>query len=189
MAKENLTPPEAEEKRLRKEKKAERKRSETEGVHKSKKDKSEKKDKKRAVVPEEGERESEQGGDPIAQLAQPPTTKDAPIADAAEDVEMTTKLLNTLEETKPGSVALKEGGDMEVKVKTKPLLGALVPFANPLADEKTGKKVLKGVKKGTLPLAILPRLVRRFNGPFDVPACANPQSHLQRQNTRPSSAA
>ena len=29
----------------------------------------------------------------------------------------------------------------------KPLLAALVPFANPLADEKVGKKVLKGVKK------------------------------------------
>ena len=29
----------------------------------------------------------------------------------------------------------------------KPLLAALVPFANPLADDKQGKKVLKGVKK------------------------------------------
>lgn len=29
-----------------------------------------------------------------------------------------------------------------------PLLGALVPFAHPLADEKAGKKVLKSVKKG-----------------------------------------
>lgn len=27
-------------------------------------------------------------------------------------------------------------------------LGAFVPFANPLADEKVGKKVLKSVKKG-----------------------------------------
>lgn len=27
-------------------------------------------------------------------------------------------------------------------------IGALVPFANPLADEKVAKKVLKGVKKG-----------------------------------------
>ncbi|KAL8951958.1 MAG: hypothetical protein Q9183_007423, partial [Haloplaca sp. 2 TL-2023] len=93
MAKESLTPAEAEEKRLKKEKKAEKKRSETEGVHKSKKDKSskkekkdksEKKDKKRTVVPEQ-DGASEQGDDSIAQLAQPPTTKDAPIADAAED--------------------------------------------------------------------------------------------------------
>jgi H/ACA ribonucleoprotein complex subunit 2 len=28
-------------------------------------------------------------------------------------------------------------------------IGALVPFANPLADEKVTKKVLKSVKKGT----------------------------------------
>lgn len=28
-------------------------------------------------------------------------------------------------------------------------LGALVPFANPLCDDKAGKKVLKSVKKGT----------------------------------------
>lgn len=72
----------------------------------------------------------------------------------ALDADVTTKLLNTLEETKPGSVAVKEeNGDVKVKVKTEMLLGALVPFANPLADEKTGKKVLKSVKKGTPPLA------------------------------------
>ena len=28
-------------------------------------------------------------------------------------------------------------------------IGPLVPFANPLADEKVGKKVFRGVKKGT----------------------------------------
>lgn len=28
------------------------------------------------------------------------------------------------------------------------LIGALVPFANPLADEKVAKKVFRGVKKG-----------------------------------------
>lgn len=33
------------------------------------------------------------------------------------------------------------------EVKLRPI-GALVPFANPLADEKVTKKVLKGVKKG-----------------------------------------
>lgn len=30
-------------------------------------------------------------------------------------------------------------------------VGALVPFANPLADEKVAKKVLKSVKKGSSP--------------------------------------
>jgi len=70
----------------------------------------------------------------------------------AEDTDFTTKLLNTLEDAKPGSVATKQDDTIEVKIKTAPpLLGALVPFANPLADEKIGKKVLKSVKKGILP--------------------------------------
>lgn len=67
---------------------------------------------------------------------------------AANGGEVVTKLLNTLEEEKPGTVAIKENGDVEVKVKVAPPIGALVPFANPLADEKVGKKVLKSVKKG-----------------------------------------
>lgn len=42
-----------------------------------------------------------------------------------------------------------ENGEAEnVKVKAARPLGALVPFANPLADEKVAKKVLKNVKKG-----------------------------------------
>ena len=76
--------------------------------------------------------------------------KEKRAAAAVSDAHVTTKLLNTLEETKPGSVAVKEeDGDVKVKVKMEPLLGALVPFANPLADEKVGKKVLKSVKKGS----------------------------------------
>ena len=75
--------------------------------------------------------------------------KEKKTAAAASDREVTTMLLNTLVETKPGSVAIKEeDGDVKVKVKLEPLLGALVPFANPLADERAGKKVLKSVKKG-----------------------------------------
>ena len=74
--------------------------------------------------------------------------KEKKIAAEAEDVEMTTGLLNSLEDAKPGSVAIKEDGDVEIKLKNTPLVGALVPFANPLADEKVGKKVLKSVKKG-----------------------------------------
>lgn len=43
----------------------------------------------------------------------------------------------------------KENDAMEVEVAANgTVVGALVPFANPLADEKTTKKVLKGVKKG-----------------------------------------
>ncbi|MCJ1359367.1 MAG: snoRNA-binding protein [Icmadophila ericetorum] len=73
--------------------------------------------------------------------------KEKKISSAAEDANVTTALLNHLEAEKPGSVVVKEDGDLQVKVKSAPLLGALVPFANPLADEKVGKKVLKSIKK------------------------------------------
>ena len=117
MAKEKPLDPEKEARKLaRAEKKA--KRSETDGVHKSKSDKKDRKEKK--------------------------------IAAEAEDVEMTTELLNSLEDAKPGSVAIKEDGDVKIVLKNTPLVGALVPFANPLVDEKVGKKVLKSVKKGEL---------------------------------------
>ncbi|KAL8724333.1 MAG: hypothetical protein Q9181_006872 [Wetmoreana brouardii] len=159
MAKES---PETEEKRLKKEKKerkAEKKRSETNGVHKSNSskssDKPDKKDRDKSERKEKREKkehrsERKRSEAETAVAAQPPTTDDGlPIKDAAaEDAATTTKLLDTLEEEKPGSLVVREeGGDLEIKVKTKPLLGALVPFANPLADEKGCRKVLKGVKK------------------------------------------
>lgn len=84
--------------------------------------------------------------------------KEKKTAAAASDAEVTTKLLNAIEEDKPGSVAVREeNGDVQVKVKTEPLLGALVPFANPLADEKVGKKVLRSVKKGSHPVSQGPK--------------------------------
>ena len=123
MAKEKPVDPEKEARRAAKAAKKAAKSSEINGVHKSKSDKKDKSEKK--------------------------VKKENIIAEEAEDTEVTTKLLNKLEETKPGSVVVKEdSGDLQVKVKSEPLLGALVPFANPLADEKVGKKVLKGVKKG-----------------------------------------
>ena len=67
---------------------------------------------------------------------------------AAADAEVTTNLLNSLEDTLSGTLDVKANGDIKVAIKSAPLLGALVPFANPLADEKVGKKVLKSVKKG-----------------------------------------
>lgn len=120
MAKEKPRDPDEEARRLAKaERKA--KRSETDGVHKAKPDKKDRKEKKLAV--------------------------------AASEVEVATKLLNTVEDMEPRSVVIEEqDGDVKVKPKTAPLLGALVPFANPLADEKVGKKVLKSVKKGRITL-------------------------------------
>jgi H/ACA ribonucleoprotein complex subunit 2 len=95
------------------------KRSEKDGVHKTKKVKSEKKK-----------------------------------APDAEDTDVTTKLLNALEEKKPSGTIDEEKEITSIKIKTAPLLGALVPFAHPLADEKIQKKVLKSVKKGPFKLPL-----------------------------------
>ncbi|KAI4142291.1 MAG: hypothetical protein L6R39_005002 [Caloplaca ligustica] len=125
----------------RKEKKDKKKRSETDGVHKSKSEKHKKKDKKL----KDNDTTAVNGA--------------APAAPVDGDTAMTTQLLNALEAEKPGSVAVVKNGDgdgdgdvdMEVKVKvrggTGGLVGALVPFANPLADEKVARKVFKGVRK------------------------------------------
>jgi H/ACA ribonucleoprotein complex subunit 2 len=43
-----------------------------------------------------------------------------------------------------------EDGDSKEVVRVQIPLAALVPFANPLADEKNQKKVMKSVKKGML---------------------------------------
>ena len=63
------------------------------------------------------------------------------------DVDIATKLLNDLNSEKSELAAIKENEKPEINTKAPPLIGALVPFANPLADEKQQKKVLKGVKK------------------------------------------
>lgn len=77
----------------------------------------------------------------------------------ADDTEVTAAgdVTNALSEALEDG-ATKVEGDMAV-VKTEAdvtinglnkeqLLAAMVPFANPMADEKSMKKVLKGVKKG-----------------------------------------
>lgn len=62
-------------------------------------------------------------------------------------------VLNVIEnesEAIPASVTediLVEEEEEEVKPLSRPI-GALVPFANPLADEKVAKKCFRGVKKG-----------------------------------------
>jgi len=47
-------------------------------------------------------------------------------------------------------VLKEEAGELVLKP-----VGALVPFANPLADDKVTKKVLKSVKKGAMCCAVL----------------------------------
>jgi H/ACA ribonucleoprotein complex subunit 2 len=64
------------------------------------------------------------------------------------------KALNEIQ-TAPAAEEVKSDDEgeiaAEVEAKSKQVLnpvGALVPFANPLADEKVAKKVFKSVKKG-----------------------------------------
>ncbi len=69
------------------------------------------------------------------------------VAAAVEEVTKVKLLKAGSEEPseKDKALVIKESsGELIVKP-----IGALVPFANPLADEKVAKKVLKSVKKGS----------------------------------------
>lgn len=127
MAKEKSTDKE-DRKREKHAKKA--KRSEKDGVHKSKKDKNGKH--------REPPLKDENDVKPV-KLAEK-------VTEIIVDAEMTEALLHKLENQDPKHdvkiVTAEESPSEPV------LLGALVPFANPLADEKTQKKVLKSIKKG-----------------------------------------
>ncbi|KAI9803074.1 MAG: snoRNA-binding protein [Piccolia ochrophora] len=107
------------------------------------KEKSEKKDKKdKKERKEKKEKRSEQDG--VHKSKKDKKNK-------AEEVEPNgnpaAALLNSLEEDVAMSDALVpvQNGNMDLKLAAP--IGALVPFANPLADDKVQKKVLKSVKK------------------------------------------
>lgn len=75
----------------------------------------------------------------------------------AVEEELTTKVLEQLDTVVEAPAADVEMTTEESKARP---VGALVPFANPLADDKAAKKVLKSVKKGTYAYA-----------PFIICAC------------------
>lgn len=93
--------------------------------------------------------------------------KKARKSDAAEDVSMadeagdvTNALSEALEDGKTeveGDMSVvKTSAEVEINgVNAEQLLAAMVPFANPMADEKSMKKVLKGVKKGMASVALV----------------------------------
>lgn len=78
--------------------------------------------------------------------------KDVAVPVDTEEKELATKLLEQLDAVGKEKEA---NGDMSVskitvrEVEVRPV-GSLVPFANPLVDDKVAKKVLKSVKKGAL---------------------------------------
>lgn len=155
-----------------KSKKEKEKRSEKDGVHKSSKSSSSKK-----VKPEK-----------IKAKAAATTAEDRK-EEGEED--LTTTLLDTLNEDKkkPSSSIIasaiakekekdtEENGSSSVTVKIKPtppLLGALVPFAHPLADEKIQKKVFKIIKKGLFCSNPVPLIYIKQKAQFPLPNCHYP---------------
>lgn len=66
------------------------------------------------------------------------------LVNGDDEEDVTTKVLESLDDV-PADNDQMDIDDSEEKARP---LGALVPFANPLADEKVAKKVLKSVKKG-----------------------------------------
>ena len=102
------------------------------------KDKSEKRDKK-----EKKEKRSESDGVKKSSKKEKKTKLNGDNVAAAFE-EVTKKAGVPIVETTVLAVTESSG-----EVVLKPV-GALVPFANPLADDKVAKKVLKSVKKGSL---------------------------------------
>ena len=101
------------------------------------KDKSEKRDKK-----EKKEKRSDSDGVKKSKKDKKSKLNGDNVAAAFEEV---TKTAET-PEVQSKALIVKEVSE-ELAVRP---IGALVPFANPLADEKVTKKVLKSVKKGAI---------------------------------------
>jgi len=101
------------------------------------KDKSEKRDKK-----EKKEKRSESDGVKKSKKEKKSKLSGDNVAAAFEEVSK--KAEAPIVETK-ALIVTESSGEIAIKP-----VGALVPFANPLADEKVAKKVLKSVKKGMI---------------------------------------
>jgi H/ACA ribonucleoprotein complex subunit 2 len=127
------------------EKKATKSGSEPTGVTKSKSDKKDKKE-KRKVLAEKVLNEVDSASKSFKKAKAAEKDDDDEEEDEDEEVDAGDETAVDMEVD--GNEAIKKN---EKSLATKPA-GALVPFANPLADEKVAKKVFKGVKKGTPPI-------------------------------------
>lgn len=98
------------------------------------------KEKKRA---EKKEKRAEKDGVHKAKKDKKEKKDKAALVDAVEK-EITSQVLEGLDQAAAAGV-----GDIEVEaiIGDRPV-GAIVPFANPLVEDKQAKKVLKSVKKG-----------------------------------------
>lgn len=109
---------------------------------KDKKDDKEKKDKKRKrSETEDGHKSKKEKRDKGGEQ------------DGEQDGDVTMTLLDSLEDKASPPTVSQVNGD--VIARSHRPVGALLPFANPLADEKVQKKVLKSVKKGKGMITVL----------------------------------
>lgn len=83
------------------------------------------------------------------------------LADAVEK-EITSQVLEGLDQAASAGVAVKGDVEVDAMAVDRPV-GAVVPFANPLVEDKQAKKVLKSVKKGTF---------EHYGRPYDGVVCA-----------------
>ena len=120
--------------------------------------KGEEKEGKRKEKQERKQKEKIANKNGVQKAGEKVRTKQSIAAASAGEVDTTTELLDSLESKNPGSIMVKENEDLQIKVKAAPRVGALVPFANPIADEKQQKKTLKSVKKGVINA---PRVIER----------------------------
>jgi H/ACA ribonucleoprotein complex subunit 2 len=105
------------------------------------KDKSEKKDKR-----EKKEKRSEKDGVHKSKKDKKEKKDKTVLAEAVEQ-ELTSKVLDGIDKAVAAESAVNGTAEAEMDVDGRPV-GALVPFANPLVEDKQAKKVLKSVKKG-----------------------------------------
>lgn len=140
--------------------------TESAGVSKSKSEKKEKKDKK------------EKKAKLAAQLLDEVEKADGAVVEVKGNKKVVVSNVGA-----DGEVVSDEDEGMVVDSKgaVRPI-GALVPFANPLADEKVAKKVFRGVKKGTLLcLSCLVLYLSGYANIFSSSCCStNPQTRSQR---------
>ncbi|KAH2521661.1 hypothetical protein KXW40_002096 [Aspergillus fumigatus] len=107
------------------------------------KDKSEKKDKR-----EKKEKRSEKDGVHKSKKDKK-EKKDKTVLVEAVEQELTSKVLDGIDKAVAAETAVNGTAEAEMEVDSRPV-GALVPFANPLVEDKQAKKVLKSVKKAAI---------------------------------------
>ena len=72
------------------------------------------------------------------------------IASDAQTLHTKEKISEAVEHGGQGTELMELDDEVTLAVRLKPLQGALVPFAHPLADERQAKRIFKTVKKGML---------------------------------------